>query len=69
MRSFGGIAATPFGYEQSARTIRGDGHYQAAAFGVSDKDVDESNAAQLWSTVYLAIQEPAKTEAKCKDCG
>jgi hypothetical protein len=32
------------------------GHYRVAPFGVSDADVDESNAAQLWSTVYLAVQ-------------
>ncbi|MGN6738352.1 hypothetical protein [Dyella sp.] len=37
-----------------------DGRYQVAAFGASGKDADESNAAQLWSTVYLAIPEPAK---------
>jgi hypothetical protein len=34
------------------------GHYRVAPFGVSQSDVDESNAAQLWSTVYLAIPEP-----------
>jgi hypothetical protein len=36
-----------------------DGHFQVAPFGASQADVDESNAAQLWSTVYLAIPEPA----------
>jgi hypothetical protein len=34
------------------------GHYRIAPFGVSQADADESNAAQLWSTVYLAIPEP-----------
>ncbi len=35
-----------------------DGHYRVAPFGADQADVDESNAAQLWSTVYLAIPEP-----------
>jgi hypothetical protein len=35
-----------------------EGRYQAAPFGQNRGDADESNAAQLWSTVYLAI--PAK---------
>ncbi len=35
-----------------------DGHYVVVPFGVSQGDVDESNAAQLWSTVYLAIPDP-----------
>jgi glycogen debranching enzyme len=35
------------------------GKYQVAAFGASGADADESNAAQLWSTVFLAIPEPA----------
>jgi hypothetical protein len=34
------------------------GEYHVAPFGVSDADVDESNAAQLWSTVYLSIWPP-----------
>jgi hypothetical protein len=34
------------------------GRYHVAPFGVSDADVDESNAAQLWSTVYLSIWPP-----------
>ena len=33
-----------------------DGRYQAAPFGQNSGDADESNAAQLWSTVYLAIR-------------
>lgn len=35
-----------------------DGHYRMAPFGQSSGDADESNAAQLWSTVYLAIPRP-----------
>jgi hypothetical protein len=34
-------------------------HYQLVPFGTAAADVDESNAAQLWSTVYLAVQPPA----------
>jgi hypothetical protein len=37
-----------------------DGRYQVAPFGASGGDVDESNAAQLWSTVYLAVRPPAQ---------
>ncbi len=33
--------------------------YRVVAFGAGRKDVDESNAAQLWSTVYLAVRPPA----------
>lgn len=36
-----------------------DGRYMPAAFGQNGGDADESNAAQLWSTVYLAIPRPA----------
>ena len=32
------------------------GHYQVAAFGSAAADVDESDAAQLWSTAYLAVR-------------
>ena len=35
-----------------------DGRYQVAAFGAGRDDVDESNAAQLWSTVFLAVKPP-----------
>jgi hypothetical protein len=35
-----------------------DGHYAIAPFGANATDADESNAAQLWSTVYLAISPP-----------
>ena len=37
------------------------GHFQIAPFGSSAADVDESNAAQLWSTVFLAIPDPGAT--------
>ena len=36
----------------------GAGHYQIRPFGSSNEDADESNAAQLWSTVYLAVTPP-----------
>jgi len=35
------------------------GHYQVAPFGAASADVDESDAAQLWSTAYLAVR-PAR---------
>jgi hypothetical protein len=44
-----------------------NGRYEIVPFGAGKADVDESNAAQLWSTVYLAVQPPpptAKTSAK-----
>jgi hypothetical protein len=34
------------------------GHFLIAPFGANAADADESNAAQLWSTVYLAIPGP-----------
>lgn len=37
------------------------GRYRVVAFGAGKADVDESNAAQLWSTVYLAVKPPAAT--------
>lgn len=37
----------------------GDGAWQAVPFGQRSGDETESNAAQLWSTVYLAIEPPA----------
>jgi hypothetical protein len=40
-----------------------DGRYQTAPFGQNSGDADESNAAQLWSTVYLAIPPPAEPVA------
>jgi glycogen debranching enzyme len=35
------------------------GHYRVVPFGSSGTDADESNAAQLWSSVYLALREAA----------
>ena len=37
------------------------GQFQIAPFGSNAADVDESNAAQLWSTVLLAIPDPDAT--------
>lgn len=37
-----------------------DGRYRVAPFGASGTDVDESNAAQLWSTVFLALRPPIR---------
>lgn len=34
------------------------GRFEAVPFGADAADADESNAAQLWSTVYLAIPDP-----------
>jgi hypothetical protein len=34
------------------------GRYRMVPFGAGRQDVDESNAAQLWSTVYLAVRPP-----------
>ncbi|MBV8665592.1 MAG: hypothetical protein JO269_03825 [Burkholderiaceae bacterium] len=36
-----------------------DEGYEAIPFGTGGSDADESNAAQLWSTVYLAVHPPA----------
>lgn len=42
------------------------GGYRIAPFGANGGDVDESNAAQLWSTVYLALARPAPApDAHC----
>jgi hypothetical protein len=41
------------------------GHYEPVPFGQSSGDVDESNAAQLWSTVYLAIPTPECRALRC----
>ncbi len=42
------------------------GRYQVVPFGAGKKDVDESNAAQLWSTVYLAVRPPAGLTSSTK---
>lgn len=36
-----------------------NGAYQAEAFGTHSADATEANAAQLWSTTYLAIANPS----------
>ncbi|WP_230474825.1 hypothetical protein [Dyella monticola] len=36
-----------------------DGHYHIEPFGAEGAHEDESNAAQLWSTVFLALPPPA----------
>ncbi len=36
--------------------------FQIAPFGTNVADVDEANAAQLWSTVYLSIPDPFERE-------
>jgi len=38
------------------------GRYRLVPFGAGRQDVDESNAAQLWSTVYLAVRPPTATQ-------
>jgi hypothetical protein len=57
---------------RSAHTLRNselwswtfrDGHFHIAPFGANAADADESNAAQLWSTVYLAIPDPGLRSA------
>ena len=42
-----------------------DGRYRVAPFGANGADADESNAAQLWSTVYLAVQRPRAATGGC----
>jgi hypothetical protein len=53
---------------RSAHTLRNSelwswtfaaGRFHIAPFGANAADADESNAAQLWSTVYLAIPDPS----------
>jgi hypothetical protein len=41
----------------------GAGRYQVRPFGSAAADVDEANAAQLWSTVYLAVRPPQHAQA------
>jgi hypothetical protein len=43
-----------------AATASGELEYRA--FGYNLTDVDESNAAQLWSTVYLVVKRPTATQ-------
>ncbi len=37
-----------------------NGRYRVVPFGAGKQDADESNAAQLWSTVYLAVRPPKR---------
>jgi Glycogen debranching enzyme len=39
------------------------GAYQVVPFGAAHGDVDESNAVQLWSTVFLALTRPPPRKA------
>lgn len=39
------------------------GHYHIRPFGSQRSDATEADAAQLWSTVYLAIKPPARLRA------
>jgi hypothetical protein len=43
-----------------------NGRYEVVPFGAGKADVDESNAAQLWSTVYLAVRPPAEPGSPAK---
>jgi len=40
------------------------GCFRIEPFGASSSDVDESNAAQLWSTVFLAIRHPSEADVR-----
>ncbi len=40
-----------------------DGRYQVEPFGAQGAHEDESNAAQLWSTVFLALSPPEAADA------
>ncbi|RQU15517.1 hypothetical protein DF153_15500 [Burkholderia cenocepacia] len=41
-----------------------NGKYQTDAFGTRSADATEANAAQLWSTTYLAIRDPQHRAGK-----
>jgi hypothetical protein len=44
-----------------------DGRPELRPFGAAPGDVDEANAIQLWSTVYLAVEKPtARQNPRCK---
>ncbi|MET0414128.1 MAG: hypothetical protein ABW217_22655, partial [Polyangiaceae bacterium] len=42
-----------------------DGRPEYRAFGDAQSDADESNAIQLWSTVYLAVTPPSRAQNAC----
>lgn len=44
-----------------------DGRYQVLPFGASSGDATESNAAQLWSTVFLALPPPKTLKPSHED--
>jgi len=44
-----------------------DGRAELRPFGAGRADADESNAIQLWSTVYLAVQKPAPMASTCNE--
>lgn len=46
-----------------------DGCYRAEPFGQSAAHADESNAAQLWSTVFLALSPPPGAASGQTRCG
>ena len=46
-----------------------DGRYRIAPFGSSGTDADESNAAQLWSSVYLAVRAAVSARTGCDTVG
>ena len=41
------------------------GELEYRAFGYNLSDVDESNAVQLWSTMYLVVKRPTTTQNPC----
>ncbi len=41
-----------------------NGRFQIAPFGANVADADESNAAQLWSTVFLSLRDPLGSAMK-----
>ncbi len=47
--------------------LHSGGRYRVAPFGAAGADADESNAAQLWSTVYLAVRPPATPRGALQD--
>jgi lysozyme family protein len=44
-----------------------DGRYRVEPFGAQGAHEDESNAAQLWSTVFLALSPPVTAPAPDKE--
>jgi hypothetical protein len=45
------------------------GHYHIRPFGSDSSDASEADAAQLWSTVYLAVKPPSGLLAKLGSAG